>query len=295
MATDYRHKDLQKASFRNAQLVNHSFTGSDLRGADFSGANLTGADLKGVRTGIPSSTIALIFAIALIISLLSGYVAMLAGNTVQDLLKSGEPKLRAAGIVAAVVNLAFIAYYIWKGGRSVVMHLVAPIILISIVLGIVAIYTGLGTGRGMFIIALSLLLTVVMFAIGTVARTLAGVLSSTVIFAVVTVGGSIFGTKLGGSTGAVIMAASCAVISRKALNGEKGFDTLRKIATLITCSFGTSFKAASLKGADFSGSMIRNADFTDADLTAVDWGDAKKINCAPIQVNTLGDADTSIA
>src|SRR6187402_3112583 len=145
MATDHRNKDLQKASFRNAQLLNHSFAGSDLRGADFSGANLAGADLSGVRTGIPSSTIALIFAISLIISLLSGYVAMLAGNTVQDLLKSGDAKLRAAGVVAAVVNFAFIVYYVWRGGRSVVRHLVAPIILISILLGIVAWYTGLGT------------------------------------------------------------------------------------------------------------------------------------------------------
>ena len=85
MFRDYSKKNLQKASFRNADLSYAHFSHSDLRGTDFSGSNLTGADFSNARTGITPLNTALIFIVALIISALSGYVATLAGSTVQAL------------------------------------------------------------------------------------------------------------------------------------------------------------------------------------------------------------------
>jgi uncharacterized protein YjbI with pentapeptide repeats len=97
---EYSNKNLQKASFKNENLSNISFSGSDLRGADFSGSNLSGADLTNAKTGITSMTIILLFFGALAVSLLSGYIAMLAGRTVQIMLASDDSKVRAAELFA---------------------------------------------------------------------------------------------------------------------------------------------------------------------------------------------------
>jgi hypothetical protein len=153
---------------------------------------------------------------------------------------------------------------------------------LSILIGAIAYFSGLGTGRGMLYLSLSLLLTVVLITLGTVARALAGVLSSTILFILVTATGSIFGSKVGGGLGATILALSCVVISKKALTGAKGFESLRKIASLITQKFGTSFQNANLTNANFSNAKIQNADFTNAELTSVNWKDSKKENCTPI-------------
>jgi uncharacterized protein YjbI with pentapeptide repeats len=75
------------------------------------------------------------------------------------------------------------------------------------------------------------------------------------------------------------LAISCVLISKKALAGAPGFESLRKIACTITAKFGTSFRNTRLSNANFSQSKIRNADFTNADVSSVQWGDSKKVNC----------------
>src|SRR4030095_16716371 len=112
---------------------------------------------------------------------------------------------------------------------------------------------------------------------------LAGVLSSSIIFILVSAGGSMFGTSVGGGVGTVIVAVSCVFISKRSLSGAKGFESLRKMASFITSKFGTSFRNAKLTNANFSQSYIHNADFTNAELSSVNWGDSKKENCTPIQ------------
>src|ERR1044072_419943 len=110
MAKDHSKKNLQKTSFRNEDLSNANFSGSDLRGADFRGTNLSGADLTNVRTGIPSMNVVWLFLLSLGISLLSGYIAMLTGRTIQLMLKSGDRLLGAAGIITIAISVFFIAY-----------------------------------------------------------------------------------------------------------------------------------------------------------------------------------------
>src|SRR5688572_31900447 len=157
LTIDYSKMNLQNASFRDENLVNTSFHGSDLRGADFTGADLTGADLSQVKTGITPSKTFLIVSVAMVVSMLSGYIAMLAGVTIQDILKSDNGKIKAAGIVSIILIVAFIVYYYLKGGSSVIRHLLLPAFLISVVIGGFAFFSGLGTGRGMLYISLALL------------------------------------------------------------------------------------------------------------------------------------------
>ena len=282
LTIDYSKKNLRGESFKDEYLVNTSFKGSDLRGVDFSGADLTGADLSQVKTGIPPFKTFLIFFVTLVVSMASGYMAMLAGNTIQEMLKSDDVKIMIAGIVSIILIVAFIVYYYLKGGSIVIKYLLVPVILLSVVIAGIAYFSGLGTGRGLLFLCLSLLMGVILIVLGTVARALAGVLSSTILFLLVTATGSVFGSRIGGGLSATILALACVLISKKAMSGAKGFESLRKVASLITQKFGTSFQNANLTNANFSQTIIQNADFTNADLTSVNWTDSKKENCTPI-------------
>lgn len=114
----YSNKNLQKKSFKNEDLSNADFSGSDLRGADFSGANCAGANFTNVKTGLTTGTAILIFFAALIVSILSGYFAMLTGRTIQFMLASPDSNIRAAGIISIAMIILFIGYAWWRGGRN---------------------------------------------------------------------------------------------------------------------------------------------------------------------------------
>jgi uncharacterized protein YjbI with pentapeptide repeats len=275
---DYSKQHLQKASFTNQDLSHVSFADSDLRGADFTGADLSNADFSQAKTGIPVLEKAMIFIGALAVSLLSGYVAMLAGSTVQSMLKSDDSRVRISGIIASVTILLFIALAVWKGGRNAIRHLGIPIVVVSISISLVAVISGLGTGRGMFYLALSFFLVILMFIVGTIARSAAGSLSN-ILFIIVALSGGMFGRSLGGGIGTVVMAVACMQISKRAMSGTKGFEWLRKVGTGITSRFGTSFRNARMANTKFGGTKIRNADFTGADTSHVLWEDSKKVNC----------------
>jgi hypothetical protein len=279
MQKDFSHQNLQKASFRNEDLSNARFSDTDLRGTDFTGSDLRGADFNHVKTGITPVNTSLIFVAALVVSALSGYVAMLTGRTIQAMLGSDDAKIRTAGIASLVIMLLFILFSLWKGVGNAVHKLVIPVIVLATTLGIIAYVSGMGTGRGMLFLVLSLLLVVAMFIVGTIARAAAGSLSTNILFIAVALVGGMFGKSVGGGLGTVILAISCALISKRALSGAKGFETLRKIAYYITSRFGTSFRNSRLANAHFSRSSIRNSDFSNADIALVNWGDSKKINC----------------
>ncbi|NEU09621.1 hypothetical protein GZH53_14940 [Flavihumibacter sp. R14] len=276
---NYANKNLQRVSFKDQDLSNVSFEGSDLRGADFTGSNLTGADLSRVRTGIPPANKVLVFISALIISLFSGYIAMLAGRTIQGMLASGDAYIRTAGIASIVLIILFIVYSYWKGVGTAIRNLILPASFIALLVGLLAYLTGAGTGMGSVYLVLAYILVAVMFMVGTVARAAAGTLSSNILFIVVALGGGMFGKSVGGGIGTVIMALSCALISKRALAGTPGFEALRRLTTRITSRLGTSFRDSKLVNVNFSNSTIHNTDFSGADVSTVNWGDSKKVNC----------------
>ncbi len=281
MPKDYSKQNLQRASFKNEDLTQASFNESDLRGADFSGSDLTGANLSHVRTGITLINVIWIFIVALLISAFSGYLAMLVWRTQRILLDSTDKNMRAAGIGSIVIIILFILFSLWKGQRKAIRYILIPVAIIAIIVGIVRVVSGTGTGIGISYLLLALVLVAIMFIVGTIARASVGSLSN-ILFVVVAVAGGMFGKTVGGGIASVIMAIGCALISKRALSGAKGFESLRNIASFITRRFGTSFRNSSLVNADFSGSKIHNADFSNADVSSVNWGDSKRINCIPL-------------
>ena len=275
---DYSGKSLCRSSFVNEDLSFANFAGSDIRGADFTGADLSGADFSNAKTGIPLQEKALIFIGALIVSMMAGYIAMLAGETVQRMLASEDKWVRFSGIIAVVTIIIFMLLAVWRGGRNAIRHLGIPILVVSVTLAILSYVSGIGTGKGMIYLALSFFLVIIMFIVGTLARAAAGTLSN-ILFIVVALSGGMFARSVGGGIGTLIMAIACMQISKRALSGAKGFEWLRKMASQITSKFGTSFRNTKLANARFSGTKILNADFSGADTSLVHWGDTKKVNC----------------
>jgi hypothetical protein len=286
VAKDYSNKNLQNASFIDQDLSYADFSNCNLRGADFSGADLIDANFTNVKTGITPLNTALIFLAALIVSLISVYFAMLAGRTVDEMLASKEPNVRTIGIITIVITILFLLYAWRRGTGKAIKNLIIPFALLAAVAGIIVIVSRMGTGYGILEQLLALMFVMIMFIVGTIARATANTLS-VILFLIVAIAGSVFGKSIGAGVGATIMALACAQVSKRALSGAKGFESLRKIAFYVTKKLGTSFRNAKLTKADFSRSKIHNADFTNADISLVNWGVSKKINCITGSGNSL--------
>jgi hypothetical protein len=199
------------------------------------------------------------------------------------MVNSPDKNIHNAGIISLIGIVLFIGLAVWRGVGNAVRNLIIPATVVAIIIGAVGYGSGLGSGKGMAYIVLSFVLIVAMFVIGTTARAMAGSLSS-ILFWIVALTGGIFGRSVGGGVGTVIMAVSCAYISKQAIKGAKGFEGLRNISFYFTSRFGTSFRKSNLTAADFSGSEIRNADFSDATTTYVKWEKSKKVNCREDEV-----------
>jgi len=274
---NYSGKNLQGVHFTGQNLQNADFTGADLRGTDFSFANLAGAHFSKSKPGLRTSSQVGIFIFSLATSLLSGYIATLAGTTVQKLLTSTDWRLEFSGTLTVLFFLIFTAVALWKGLDQAISKVLVTLIAITAILGLFMYFTGIGTGMGAVYGALALLLMALMFVVGTIARATIGTLGSNVLFLIVALGGGMFGKSLGGGIGTVIMAISCAIISKRALKNESEPSLIRKIALSISTRFGTSFENADLTGADFSDAEIKNTSFKNANITDVNWSNSKKL------------------
>jgi hypothetical protein len=264
----------EEKSFKGQNLENANFSSADLRGTDFTGAVLTDADFSKCKTGLKTSSAVLVFLFSLIISLFSGYIAMLTGMTVQLMIKT--PETVTAGYITVGLMLIFIILAFWKGGKNTLVSVAVTIIAVLLI-GLIFFLSGAGTGMGSIYGSLALILFVLMVFAGTIARATAGTLSSNIIFLIVAVGGSIFSKSLGGGLGTVVLAIACAIISKRILSGSADFSMVRNIALKVGTFFGTSFKNADLTGANFSESIIKNTNFKGAKLSGVNWGNAKKV------------------
>jgi hypothetical protein len=275
MVMDFTNQNLQGKRFRRQHLENADFSGTDLRGADFSFAELKGARFVKVKTGITTVSKIWLFLLSLVLSLLSGYIAMVSGRTAQILLQSGDPMLRIGGYITTVFFLVFTIAAVWKGLFKVINTLLPIMIVTAIVMGLFMYLTGMGTGKGAVYGSLALLLMALMFIVGTIARATVGSLGSNLLFLLVALGGGVFGKSVGGGVATMIMAIACAVISKRALADESGKSVLKKIALRISSGVGTSFKNANLRDANFRDAEIRNTDFSQADLSGINWSRAK--------------------
>lgn len=276
---EYRNQNLQGKSFKGQDLSHADFSGSDLRGADFSHANLKNANFKGVKTGIQKHHAILVFLFAIVISLLSGYIAMLTGDTIHSQIRSEDPNEVIVGYITLGYFVIFIGMSIWKGLFKTIRRVLLTMIILTAILGFLAFVTGFGTGIGALKSLLALILIGLMFVAGTISRAVAGTFASGILFVLVAMAGAMFGKSLGGGYGTVVAALACAVISKRAIIQKFRHSKVKNIALFIGTYFGTSFKKSDLTNADFSGADLKNTDFSDSNRQGVSWDNAKKVFC----------------
>jgi hypothetical protein len=185
MAADYSGQDLKGKRFQSRDLENADFTGADIRGVDFSFSHLSGSRFVKAKTGITVLSKVLLFMITLVLSLASGYIAMLAGKTVQVLLKSSDILLRTSGYIITGFFLLFTIIAMWKGLFKTINTLLLAMIIITITMGLFMYLTGYGTGKGALYGTLGLLLMMVMFVVGTVGGAPVGSMGSTILFIII--------------------------------------------------------------------------------------------------------------
>ena len=190
---DYSGKNLQGQSFKDQNLKNANFSGADLRGANFSNANLENADFSKAITGMKIQNSILLFIISLLISLLSGYIAMLVGITMKSMLLSDETTMQVSGYLTLGYFTVFIGFALWKGLFKAIKKVLFIMILLSVLLGLFGYVTGLGSGGGAVKGVFALLMITLMFLVGTISRASAGTLASNILFLIVGVAGSVFG------------------------------------------------------------------------------------------------------
>lgn len=276
---EFSGKNLQGKSFSRMDLAEADFSASDLRGADFSYANLIGANFKGARTGIQKQHTVLVFLFAVLISILSGYIAMLTGDTIHSQIQSDDQKEVIVGYITLGYFVIFIGMSIWIGLFKAIKRVLVFMMLLTAVLGLVAYLIGYGTGVGALKSLLALILIALMFLAGTISRAVAGTLASGVLFLAVAMAGAMFGKSLGGGYGTVVAALACAVISKRALNQNFRHSIVRKIALFIGTYLGTTFRGADLRHADFSGAVLQNTNFLASNRQGVNWTNTKKTFC----------------
>src|SRR5207237_928578 len=137
------------------------------------------------------------------------------------------------------------------GGREAFRRLLIPVFFFSVIVGGLSFFSSAGSGKDLLYDLAAMIMLVSIVIIVSIARATAGSISN-ILFLLVAVTGSLFSNSVGGDLGAVIMAISCALISKRALSGARGFGTLRRVVAFFTSKLGTSFRNCILSGADFS-------------------------------------------
>src|SRR5438309_5764007 len=239
MPKDHFDKDLHKTSFTNKDLRQAYFYKSDLRGVDFSGSDLSGAVFIDIKSGIkPLHKFWILFA-ALLASVLTGYTAMLSGGNIQAMLASEDLKIKVVACATIFVIIVFIGFIYWKGGFNAFVQLVIPVFLFFIVVGGIGYFSQANTTKIMVYGFFALVMVMVMLVMGTIARATTSSLSN-ILFLIIAVSGAVLGKTMGGFAAALIVAMSCALFSKRALSGGRGFEILRKLGLFFIIRLGTS-------------------------------------------------------
>ncbi|HBR00117.1 MAG: pentapeptide repeat-containing protein [Roseofilum sp. SBFL] len=71
---NFQGENLRGQSFKGKTLAGADFSRADIRGTDFTGANLTGVKFCGAKAGLQKRRMALNLMIALVMSVLSGFL-----------------------------------------------------------------------------------------------------------------------------------------------------------------------------------------------------------------------------
>jgi uncharacterized protein YjbI with pentapeptide repeats len=281
--------DLRTVSFHDRDLHGADLHGADLRGADFSGADLHDADLRGVRTGLPLRASIILALAGVVVSVALGALSAWAGDRAHYLLQQPDLRHRIAGWVIVAEIPIFLLVAILKGFGPALTRVAAPIALIGAVIGVIAVFGGVGTGEAAATVIALALLNAGIIVGGTFARAAAGGAGS-VFLVIAALSGMLMSRSVGGGIGAMLVAVSSVIVARRVLRGDVRYPRLIHTVARAVCLGGTNFRGADLHGAHFDGATLRGADFRGAALDHTTFAGAKDAHLARFDARPTQDA-----
>lgn len=256
--------------YRGQSLEGADFTGRDVRGADFTGADLRSASFREAKVGVAPRVGAVMLGAGALVAIAAGVAIGWAVSELRERFSADEWDQAAEGGSLALTVLLLLALILWKG-FDVAIRIVVVFYAVVVALNIAANllweeFELMALARAT---ALIVFLVLAIFA-GTLGRVVGGVFGAWSVAIVAVLGGLATGQAEGGIAG-VIVAVSLAIISKRAVRGDRRDRTLRRMGHRVIRRWGTQFVDADLTGADFTGTDASRCDARGARVDDVTW------------------------
>ncbi len=309
---DFRRVNLRGQSFKGQDLSGADFSECDIRGASFAGANLTDVNFSNAKAGLRSCWAALLIAVSLLLSVLSGAASGLTGIIASQVLFPTPKSSFISSVIVFLVLGVFFIFTFRQGFNASLVVMVGTIAGSLILFGLVFFalfgFKGLfavrdaaweAAGAGLWAVTGLLGKALVVFdfvfeVMASVSAVLKIVLLVSAIAVVCLMFPSVFQVTAFAwpvtVTTALIVTLLGSYVGRQALIGDGKFILIRRIVIAFAAIGGTSFRGANLTNADFTQATLKSTDMRDAILTRACWRDAVKLDLARVGETILADA-----
>jgi len=258
------------ASFRGQQLDGADFSGKDVRGADFTESSLRSATFRNAKVGVTPRAGVILLGLAILVAIACGVAIGWAVDEMRSRLSAGEWDQVAGGGSLGATMLALIALIIWRGFDTAI-KVGAVFYLVIVTINVAANLIWEEFEWLVLVRATALILFVVLAIVaGMMGRVVGGVFGIWSVVLVAVLGGLATGQSDGGVAG-VVVAASLAIISKRAVRGDQRDQSLRRLGHILIRRWGTKFIDADLTGADFTGTDASRCDARGATVDNVTW------------------------
>jgi hypothetical protein len=278
MDTARRAPQLRGQSQIGAHLPSAALAGLDLRGTDFTGADLRDADLSHIRSGMSRTWTCVVVFASLLLSIGIGVVAGIYTHYIHSLYASGDLRVRLVAWFVTAMLLAFIGVAIAKGLIFALRTVVPVGAGLAIIVGVVMVVSGHGTGNGILLALTLLALVVLVVALSVLVRALAGT-AGKMFFTLVALAGGLAGAAVGGGLAAGAIAVSAMLMAHRSAKLKIQYPLLARVIAAIASHGGTSFRNANLAGANLADTRLIACDFRGATLTGARFDGATMTAC----------------
>jgi hypothetical protein len=294
METQRTPPQLRGHSLVGAQLPSAVLAGSDLRGTDFTGADLRNADLSRIRAGMSRGWTALVVLGSLVFSVGIGVIAGISTHHLRALHASGDLRLRLAGWFVTAMLVAFLLVGIAKGLRYALRTVLPVGAALAVIVGVVMVVAGLGTGSGALLALLFLAFVALVVALSVLGRAIAGT-AGRVFFTLVALTGGLAAAAAGGGLGAAAIAIAAMLMAHRSAKLEAEYPLLKGTIAAIASRGGTCFRNANLAGASLADASLIACDFRGAILTGARFDGATMHACRVDRLEHGGNGSNAAA
>ncbi len=297
---NYAGQNLRGRSFKGQNLSGVDFSSADLRGANFTNATLIGANFSKAETGVLKRWLAFQLFIAFFLSALSGLFTAYTG--VVTTLFPAPYNIEIIRIVPSMAMIIIFCTAIIRQGvtATAFVTIAGALALVACVFALLGtvplpiLFGGAVVASAVVILSWTFALSGAVAFFGALVGSCYGALAS---LFVGWFGAGSFSSALAGS---VILASGTVLLSayaaRRALKGDRKFDTLLKFMLGFASIGGTSFRGADLTKANFTKAYLKSSDFRNSrkqstNLTRTIWNQAKELDRSRLGTSILSNPE----